>query len=299
MKTKRLACLFLFITSIFLSKTSFSQEKVFIREYRYTAGESDSKITAREKAISQVKALLLEELGTYVESYVNLNIVETEKISESFFQQEIKTLSAGTTETIILEENWNGYEFYIKAQIKADPNEVIRKINETLSARRSSVMIDSLKLLLNASNQEIKLRSRDLDIVKAQLDNKNQEVLAKQSTLNTLNQQLETAKQKLSNYETQERQILTEIETIEKLIENATAKAINNIRLGMTPAEVKQVCGIPRSTEDCSGNLYYNYGAVWVIIENGIVTCVVDARDFGTCQSRSYYITFKARLILK
>jgi hypothetical protein len=78
---------------------------------------------------------LLEELSTYVESYVNYNVKETNKISEEFFQKEIKTTSVGITETKILEEKWNGEEFYVKAQIKADPNEVIRKINQTLSAR--------------------------------------------------------------------------------------------------------------------------------------------------------------------
>lgn len=113
----------------------YSQEKIFVREYTYTAGETDSKISSREKALEQVKTILLEELGTYVESYVNYNVNESEKISESFFQQEIKTISAGTTETKILDENWNGYEFYIKAQIKANPEEVVRRINQTLSAR--------------------------------------------------------------------------------------------------------------------------------------------------------------------
>ncbi len=109
--------LFSVLLLLAVSYHSFSQEKYFVREYKYTAGESDSKITAREKAIKEVKSMLLEELGIYVESYVNYNVKEIEKINTSFFNQEIKTMSAGITETKILEEKWNGYEFYIKAQI--------------------------------------------------------------------------------------------------------------------------------------------------------------------------------------
>ena len=274
------------ILHLLISSTLFSQEKTFIREYTFKAGETDSKVTSREKAIEQVKAILLEELGTYVESWVNYNVSESEKINESFFQQEIKTISAGTTETKILEENWNGYEFYIKAQIVADPDEVVRRINQTLSARRSSLVIDSLKLLLKASNDEIQFRSQELENLKTQLSTQNKEIQTKQTTLNSLNQQLATAKQKLSTFQDQENQILSEIETIELRIKNATKKAVDNVRLGMTPTEVKQVCGLPRSTDDCAGKIYYNYGSVFVMFEANIVCSVFPANIYqGACYS--------------
>ena len=282
--------LILAILLLGLSNYTFSQEKIFVREYRYSAGETDSKITAREKAIAQVKTILLEELGTYVESWVNYNVKEGEKINESFFQQEIKTISIGTTETKIIEENWNGYEFYIKAQITADPNEVVRRINETLSARRSSAVIDSLKLLLVSSNQEIQFRNQELDKVKNQLNYQNSEILSKQASLNSLNQQLSKAKQQLATYQVQENQLLSEIETIEQRIKNATTKAINNVRIGMTSAEVIQVCGTPRSREDCLDRLFFNFGTVWVLFESNIVSSVFQATLYkGACYSTDYY----------
>ena len=111
----------------------YAENKTFIREYNYQAGENDSKITARAKALTEVKRLLLEELGVYMESYTNY-IVEDQKgtITKDFFQNEIKSLSAGITETKILEENWNGVQYYIKAEIEADPTDVARKINASL-----------------------------------------------------------------------------------------------------------------------------------------------------------------------
>lgn len=66
----------------------------------------------------------------------------------------------------------------------------------------------------------------------------------------------------------------------------------------MTPIEVKQVCGNPRSTDDCSG-INYNYGSVWVMFEGGVVRAVVDARDYNRCGDVNYHNTFNARFVLK
>jgi len=280
---------FLTIANLFFFQL-YSQEKIFVREYTYTAGETDSKISSRDKALEQVKTILLEELGTYVESYVNYKVNESEKISESFFQQEIKTISAGTTETIILDENWNGYEFHIKAQIKVNPEEVVRRINQTLSARRSSAVIDSLKLLLNSSSKEIQVRNQELEQIKSQLSNQNKEVQSKQTILNSLNQQLTNAKHQLSTYQAQEKQIISELEAIEYRIKNVTTKAVNNVRIGMTSAEVIQVCGPPRAKESCLERLLFNYGNVWVLFESNIVSSLFQASLYkGRCWDTDYY----------
>ena len=52
----------------------------------------------------------------------------------------------------------------------------------------------------------------------------------------------------------------------------------------MTPSEVKQVCGNPRSTDDCMDKLYYNYGSVWVMFQSNVVISVFPAKYFiGAC----------------
>ena len=55
---KVLCCL---ITLATITIGAFAENKVFIREYNYQAGENDSKITARAKALTEVKRLLLED----------------------------------------------------------------------------------------------------------------------------------------------------------------------------------------------------------------------------------------------
>lgn len=270
----------LFVVLLINSNILFSQQKSFIREYVYSAGEADSKISSRKIAIEQVKLLLLEELGIYIESYVNYKVEEKDRINSDFFEQEIKTISAGITETKILYENWDGYEYKIRAEIKADPEEVVRHINKTLSARRSSLVIDSLKLLLKSSKNDYKLQSNELDKIKSQLATQNNKISSKQTTLINLNIQLGVAKQKLAKYQTQENKILSDIKKIESRINNATTKAINNVSLGMTPSEVKKVCGNPRSTDNGGGKLFYNYGNVWIMFQSNIVVSVFPSKYF-------------------
>jgi hypothetical protein len=224
-----------------------AQKKKFIREYFYKASETDSKVTSRQKALTEVKVLLIEELGTYVHSYVN-HVVTDENgiITKDFFTNEIKTLSTGTTETKILEERWDGYEYYIKAEIIADPEEVVQRIKETLSVRKSSEAVDSLKILLKSSNSELKLKNNELAVLKKQLTVQQEKIDSTQTSLNMLNQQLIESKRQLTSYQAQEKRILSEIEEIEQKMKAATSIAVANVRIGMTPEEVIRVCGKPR-----------------------------------------------------
>lgn len=45
-------------------------------------------------------------------------------------KDEITTLTAGIVQTTILDENWNGKEYWLKAKITADPDEVASSIKE-------------------------------------------------------------------------------------------------------------------------------------------------------------------------
>jgi hypothetical protein len=273
-----------------------AQKKTFIREYIYEASETDSKVNSRQKALTEVKALLIEELGTYVESYVNHEITdENGIITKDFFNNEITTLSAGTTETKILEERWDGYEYYVKAEIIADPEEVVRRINQTLSVRKSSEAVDSLRILLSSSNSELTLKNNELVMLKDSLSFQQQKIDSTQSSLNTLNQQLIESKRQLTSYQAQEKHVLSEIEEIEQTMKAAANTAVSNVRLGMTPNEVIRVCGKPRVKD--YHNL--NYGAVWVIIDSGIVVGIVGAKDYKGYLSMDYYRNSDARIILQ
>ncbi len=286
---------------ILLALHANAVEHTFIREYQYRASDSDSKVSARQKALKQVQFLLIEELGSYIESYVNYGVVEEDnKISKDFFHREIKSLSAGIVSAKILEENWNGYEYYIKAQISADPDAIIRHINRTLSNKRNLAIVDSLRTLLQQTNEDLENRGAEVLKLSAQLEQQNQMLSMKKQELDKLEKELQDAQTTLERYKIQEKNTQTELKRIENLIKSASQTAFYNVRLGMLPEEVKRVCGDPRSTVGYGGsNIKYNYGDVWVVFENGIVSVMVIANVFKSYYDRDDYERHERAGIIK
>jgi tetratricopeptide (TPR) repeat protein len=95
----------------------------FVEQYAYDAGEADSKLTCRSISLLEIKRLLVEKLGTYIES----NTVVTDyRISKD----EIVSFGAGVVKTEILDESWDGKTYRLKAQIEADPDAVVRMIEQ-------------------------------------------------------------------------------------------------------------------------------------------------------------------------
>jgi hypothetical protein len=75
---------------------------------------------------------------------------------------------------------------------------------------------------------------------------------------------------------------------------------VKNVELGMTPDEVIKIAGIPRYIiEWYTGNLKYNYGNVWVVMENGTVTCLVRSEHFEEYWGKSDYERENPRSIIK
>lgn len=120
----RIICL---IFTLAYAGAIFAAPETYIRSYRYQASETDSKLTARTAAISQVHHLLLSELGTYVNSRIDITKTDSGK---GLSQQDITTLTAGFIKTEILDESWDGNEYYIQAKLIADPDEIARKLSD-------------------------------------------------------------------------------------------------------------------------------------------------------------------------
>lgn len=275
---------FLFITSTLLIALFVNAEnKTFIREYTYQASESDSKISARTQALTEVKKLLLEELGVYVESYVNYTIEsQGGHITKDFITNEIKQLSVGITETKILEEKWNGEQYYVRAEIAADPTDVVRKINQTLEKRQSDVVIDSLHILLNSMKQNVEVKNAEIDKLNQQLRTETIANQTQQQKVNDLNQQLSTLQTQLSKYRKEEQEIQSEIDRIKRNLQNITTKAVTNARVGMSCEEVVRLCGKPRSIDDrWMTEIWYNYGYVWLGFSNNVLIVAVPVENQG------------------
>jgi len=105
----------------FVPNLTSAATKTFIKEYTYQASELDSKMSCRVIALEQVKRLVLEELGTYLVSETRIKNYQINK-------DEITAITAGTVSIKVIGENWNGVNYWLKASVEADPDEVAKAI---------------------------------------------------------------------------------------------------------------------------------------------------------------------------
>lgn len=117
---------------------TYSQEKNFVREYNYQASEHDSKISARKKAIEEIKYLLLEEIGVYVISSTEYIQQEKDFKYTDEFKSKIQSITGSIAKTEILKENWNGYQYYIKASISVDTILLMNNLQNLIDTKESS-----------------------------------------------------------------------------------------------------------------------------------------------------------------
>ena len=275
-----------------------AESRTFVREYYYQAGESDSKISSRTKALTEVKRLLLEEIGVYLESYINYSEEKTEdRISSQFLKKEIEQISAGITETSILEENWTGVEYYIKAEITVDPDDVIRQLNRSIEHRKASVVVDSLNMLLTEANASIKAKESEIASLRQSLENEQEKL----RNLQRLNNELSGLKSRYSQIAKQEQAVQSEIDRIRRAFDQSTSKA-SQVLIGMNKDDVIRLCGEPRSSKIIVSTVEmatygaWNYGNITIIFDEpagdtGLVIKGVNSselnsrKEIGYCQN--------------
>jgi predicted Holliday junction resolvase-like endonuclease len=250
-----------------------AESRTFVREYYYQAGESDSKITSRTKALTEVKRLLLEEIGVYLESYINYSEEQDgDRISNQFLKKEIEQISAGITETTILEENWTGIEYYIKAEITVDPEDVVRQLNRSIEQRKASVVVDSLNMLLTEANTSIKAKEAEIASLRRSLENEQEKLRQQEDNLQRLNNELSGLKSRYSQIAKQEQAVQSEIDRIRRAFDQSTSKA-SQVLIGMNDEDVVRLCGQPRSIKMISSmaalDVYdaWNYGDITIIFD--------------------------------
>ena len=133
-----LVCFEIIFTLVFSSASVFAGTRTFIKEYTYQASEDDSRNSSRVIALREVKRLLLEELGTYLES-------ETEVKNFQLTRDQITTLTAGIVQTEIIEEKWDGRAYWLKSKITADADKVLQSISELRKDREKTKELETMR----------------------------------------------------------------------------------------------------------------------------------------------------------
>ena len=167
------ATLFLILSFLLSANSAFAETKTFIKEYTHHAGDEDSRNSSRIISLREVKRLILEELGTYLESHTEVKNFQLTK-------DMITTLTAGIVSTEVIEDKWNGKEYWLKAKITANPQDVMKAIDNLRNDRVKVKELDELRIkteeLLKENerlNKELKTAKGDAKQEAAQAYNRN------------------------------------------------------------------------------------------------------------------------------
>ncbi len=158
------------IALVLVAGVALAATKTFEREYTYIANQLDTLETSRAISLEQVKRILLEELGTYL---ISETIVSNFEITKD----KVTILTAGVVSTNIVDEKWDGKTYWLKAQIKADPDAAARSINEL---RNDSQKIEELVEARRIAKEAL-AEIENLRAMVSKLEGKNQILEAKAS----------------------------------------------------------------------------------------------------------------------
>ena len=164
---RRLLCIFIIL--MFLPITSFGHNKVFTKTVKYPLNNSDSRVTAREKAMTEAQAALFQELGALVESRQKMTAdAASGNNSKQDFSQEVKTYALGKVKTVVVKDkivpNKKGdtvYSATFKMEVDmADlyrylDNIVKQKENKRLAEIQKQQKIDGLRKEIDALKKEV------------------------------------------------------------------------------------------------------------------------------------------------
>ena len=239
----------------------------FVREYTYRASEDDSKNSSRKKAIEQIRILLSEEIGVYLESYLEINKIDSSDVTREDVSHEIKSLSSGITRIRLLDEKWDGNTYYVKASVRTNPQQAIETLLEAIKAKSAKSEIDRLNLII--AKQKALLSESNDRATELQKELVRQELLYE-------TRQSERLKNKTQLIRTAEEQMLqekmlaverVEIEKVKRIVRQSRdkrdriAKKACLIEKGMTKFEVLEALGKPEYGYITNSRIYY-YGEI-------------------------------------
>ncbi len=164
----KLFLLFYSLLILFIPAFLQAETITFEEQYIYDASDADSKLTCRAISLLEVKKLLLEKLGTYLEN-------ETEVVNFQLTKDEVTTLTAGIIKTEIIDEKWDGKTYELTAKIEADPDSVAKSIDELRKSREGREMIARLKSVNDKSIDKIEELKDELERIQNNLININRD----------------------------------------------------------------------------------------------------------------------------
>ena len=136
-----------------------AEQTSFVKDYVYQASEVDSKVSSRAIALEQVKRLLLEQVGTFVQSETT---VKEFKLSKD----EIVTLTAGIVSVEIMKEEWDGKQYALTARVAVDRAELEASRKQSEDSLKE---IERLRTDMEAMRREAQRSAEEAEALRKEL----------------------------------------------------------------------------------------------------------------------------------
>ena len=253
-----------------ISIPSSRNDKIFIREYRYNASDTDSKVSSRKKAIAQLKSILSEEVGVHITSSLEMKDTVKNGVNNKYFKSEISQLSASITKLKILDEKWNGVTYYIKASVRVNEEQTMKLLLEAIKAKASKKDVKRLNKILKEQNAHLdksynKIQKLQKKLVLQEIQNQ-----ASKNELSEAKRTLEKLRKEKQKYDNKVQEQKNEISRVRRLVQKIKNRIIKQskqacmIPTGTTKKEVVSILGYPPSTDgtDCN-NIYQQFCGNW------------------------------------
>lgn len=246
-------------------ENSFAAIKTIEESCEYVMGDNDTKLDAKRLCLIEGKRNILERVGTYIES-------NTTVLNYNLTKDEIKTYATGLIKTYIVSEQttFNGQNTVMHMKIRADVDtsffeaKMIEIHKDKDLATKYNKMAEEYKNIegqIRELQNKLRIDSDSTSVAKVRIEREDA----------------------FSN--------LSALEKVKEDIKRKTTIAVQNVEIGMTRDEVIRLIGQPRIPSP-SPYEHLNYGNVWVVIENGLVTILVDSRCFEGAWRRGQYFQY-------
>ena len=156
-----------FLIALIISSHSVTaEEKEYVSDYEYQATDYDSKFTSRINAIDGLKTSLLEELGAYVQSVINVN---KDSLGNAYMTNDTVQITAGIISLKLLQEEWNRITYYVKGKMRADHDDVLKAVKALREDKQLENALRDSMSELDAARKEIeKLKNQMAQMQSAQ-----------------------------------------------------------------------------------------------------------------------------------
>ncbi len=139
--------------------------ETYSREYSYHAIQSDNEFTSRIIAIDQVKTLLFHKIGSHIQQIIKIS--EDGSVN-SYAREDVEAVTANLAIVRLLEEKWDETGYYIKAEIEADPQHILKTLEKYKNdhSEKSQQLLKALKLnerALQKSREKIARLKKELE----------------------------------------------------------------------------------------------------------------------------------------